>query len=270
MTVSIDLLEGRALRASLRVRLTHLASRALVLGLLTAAGGGLVVHVGSAEGPAPGGVRAMPPVSADDPSRRAGVPVTTAGLVADAHRAARESGATILELRIRSVRAAQAEVNLQILTSGSDPVAIERLLVRLVAIGIPDARIETIAPAPGGSRVGMLGTVLLSTDARPVVPSEPGVDVTVRIAASITASGVELLRIDTREGSRDSALRLRAAGALPNLIDLIDRLESEHTSPGRVRDLRIDGSGASGEHRLDVAFLLREVLVLGQSPEEEG
>jgi len=70
--------------------------------------------------------------------------------------------------------------------------------------------------------------------------------------------GAELVRLETAVGEPDGIVHLRAAGALGALRNLLRALESDLSSPARIRDVRLESARARDGYALEVMFVLRE------------
>ncbi len=170
----------------------------------------------------------------------------------------------IVELSVVDARGSQAGLVLRVELPDSSATTIERLISRMQADGVGEPRVESVIAMPRGSLLVVIGTVRVATGPRSaagIVPEDA--DVSVRLAELTNAAEAELRRIDMSGADRDGSVKLIAAGSLASLASLLGRVEDGPSAPARIRSVRIDRAPNSGDHRLDITFLLRETPDIG-------
>jgi hypothetical protein len=252
-----DLLEGRAERSSLKVRVLHAVSSAVVLLLLAVATFTVIASARLA------GATASPDLAAVDP----GIGRTVAWdgpavsvLVDGLGRAAATVGGDIVEIRLENPRALRGDLTFSVDVPGSGSSTIARLLARLERIGIDQPRVTSVVALPGGSRIDVIGAYVPSMQARSSTTAQHGdADVSVRIADLTQEAGVDLRRLETGDVERKATVRIIGTGTRDDIVRLISELERDLSAPSRIRSLRMRPTSDRGSHEVDIHFVIREV-----------
>jgi hypothetical protein len=252
-----DLLEGRAARSPLKVRVMHAVSSAVVLLLLAVAtltviASARVAGATQSSDPAAVGPGSDRPVVLDGPA--------VSALVDGLAGAAVTVGGDIVEIRLDNPRALHGGLTFRVDVPGSGASTIARLLARLERIGIDQPRVTSVMAVPGGSRIDVIGAYVPSMRARSrTTAQQDHADVSVRIADLTQEAGVDLRRLETGDADRNGTVRVIGTGTRDGIVRLISELERDLSAPSRIRSLRVRPTSDRGSYEVDLQFVIREM-----------
>lgn len=164
-------------------------------------------------------------------------------------------GGSFVDLDVARRSDPGASVRMTVDLPSTSASGVDRLVATLGATQLADLSLRSVDPVPSGLRVVVDASVELASAA----PDTAVPDVrapAVALAAVAERSGVELRGVDIPARPREP-VRLAVVGRIEDLIDLVERIEQEHSAPMRIRSLTLRRATAD-EHEAVLMFVLRE------------